>query len=457
MKKLFNIQKILIFSFIFKLIFLINALINDATFLAADSTHYIKCANAIIENGSFIHFKDGLMLPELIRTPGYPIFVAILYKLFGNYVTFVIVSQIIVSLLSTYIFYLLIKTFFKGYYIPVIGSLVYAFEPINLALNYYVLSETIFQAILLIIMYLGSKIITSKESKSHSFLLLGLFCSIAIHIRPLMLYYPLPMMFGLLFYMYGKKIKFKSIMKNILLFAFPILIIVGGWMFRNHVLVGQFIFSIMPKINLISYKAPGILSLKHKISIYDAQKMIYGPIYMWQYASNNPGSDKFDLWTKNSINIIYNNPLVFVRVMLTGMCYTLLSPGDGQLRQILTKEDIAGGPLGDMFRYNFYEYIKKWIFNHAPLYFTFLYSLVFLIIIHCGLIIFLINMKNIDMNNWLFLFYLGTLLYFVITSGGLETNFRFRSPMIPSLLLLSFKGLTYFLQDLFLFKQFKIN
>ena len=45
-------------------------------------------------------------------------------------------------------------------------------------------------------------------------------------------------------------------------------------------------------INLISYKAPGILSLKHKISIYDAQKMIYGPIYMWQFAFQNPASDK---------------------------------------------------------------------------------------------------------------------------------------------------------------------
>ena len=409
MKKLFNIKKILIFSFIIKFIFFINALINDATFLAADSSHYIKCANTIIENSSFIH-NDDLMLPELIRTPGYPIFVAIVYKVFGNYVTLVIISQIIVSLFSTYIFYLLIKTFFKGHYVPIIGSLVYAFEPINLALNYYVLSETIFQAILLLIMYVGSKIITSKKSKSNSFLLLGLLCSVAIHIRPIMLYYPIPMMFGLLFYMHGKKIKFKCIMKDIILFAFPILIIVGGWMFRNHGLIGKFIFSNMPKINLISYKAPGVLSLKHKISIYDAQKMIYGPIYMWKFAFQNPGSDKFDLWTKNSMNIIYNNPLVFTRVMLKGMFYTLLSPGDGQLRQILTKDDIAGGPLGDMFRYNFYKYIKKWIFNHAQLYFAFLYSLIFLIIIHFGLIIFLINMKNIDVNNWLFLFYFGTLL-----------------------------------------------
>ena len=126
--------------------------------------------------------------------------------------------------------------------------------------------------------------------------------------------------------------------------------------------------------------------------------------------------------------------------MLKGMFNTLFSPGDGQFKQMLDINYVNGGPLGDIFRLSFKKYIEKWIFKYPAGYFVFLYSFLFLFIIYFGIILLLLHFKTIDLNFWFFSFCAGTFLYFLFTSGGLETNFRFRSPMIPSLLFLSFKG-----------------
>ena len=70
----------------------------------------------------------------------------------------------------------------------------------------------------------------------------------------------------------------------------------------------------------------------------------------------------------------------------------------------------------------------------------FIYNLVYLGILYAGLVLYLLFFKAIDQEIWLTSFLLLGLLYFVLCSGGLETYYRFRNPMIPFMILLLAQG-----------------
>ena len=70
----------------------------------------------------------------------------------------------------------------------------------------------------------------------------------------------------------------------------------------------------------------------------------------------------------------------------------------------------------------------------------FICNLVYLGILYAGLILYLFFFKAIDQETWVSTFILLGLLYFVLCSGGLETYYRFRNPMIPFMVLLLAQG-----------------
>jgi 4-amino-4-deoxy-L-arabinose transferase-like glycosyltransferase len=64
----------------------------------ADQEGYRRLGRALAETGRFTRFPDTPeFVPEVIRTPGYPVFVAVVYKLFGT-------SQVVIAAAQTALF-----------------------------------------------------------------------------------------------------------------------------------------------------------------------------------------------------------------------------------------------------------------------------------------------------------------------------------------------------------------
>ena len=126
-----------------RLIIFYFSLKHQEKYLTNDTHSYHSTALAWIQAGSFSLSIEHLEIPETIRTPGYPLFLGIIYKIFGKSYKAVVLVQILLSILSIYFIYL-IGTLIHKETTGLIMALAFSFDPVTISMNYKILSETLF-------------------------------------------------------------------------------------------------------------------------------------------------------------------------------------------------------------------------------------------------------------------------------------------------------------------------
>ena len=437
----FSKYKELAFIFVFalslRILLLSISIYNEFDFLISDSIQYKEIASAISVEKSYSNSLQNLEHAELIRTPGYPLFISIFYSIFGENDILLITMNIIINMLSIYyIFKILIVI--SNRKIANLGAFLFSVEPITISLVYYVLPQILFQFIIIFLIYTSVTIIKG-EIKNNPFLL-GLLLAIGTMVKPVMFYIIIPFLVGILLYSINKKFSPKKIVKIMGMTIIPIILIVGGWLYRNHLIVGYPTISHIKAVDLFYFKAPSVLAIKDRISFEEARKIIVGDKKVWHWIKNNPSSSEIKQLESKSIFILLENYKITIDIWIKGIINTLFGPGDGQFYGIFGKDYISKGPLGDIFRLSVQQYYVKWLLNEPRMFLLFIYNLVYLGILYAGLILYLFFSKAIDQEVWVSTFVLLGLLYFVLCSGGLETYYRFRNPMIPFMVLLLAQG-----------------
>lgn len=418
---------------------MILLIIDDETrYLANDSYLYKESALTILSSGTFSLSREFSDIPMLIRTPGYPIFIAIIYKIFGNRDLFLIMSNVILSCLSIILVHKILKSI-ASIMTTKIGTSLYAFEPLSISLIYYVLPQILFQFLIFLIIMFSLRIINNHFS-SNNWFILGLLLSFSSIVKPVSFYLILPFYLGVFCFLIVRKIHFLSIIKYLSLVSIPLIIIVGGWLFRNYLITGNLLISHIQALDLFYFKAPAVLSIKEDIPFEQARVEIVGERDVWPWILKNPRSNDILELEKLGKDILINNPIITGKIIIEGIINTLFSPGDGQFYSVLGKGHIKAGPLGDLFRLNLREFYDVWVLKEPFLFILFILFSIYLVIIYVGLLGYVTNYFSKGFELWVHLFLTLTLFYFVIISGGLETYYRFRNPMIPFVIILSAKG-----------------
>ena len=414
---------------------MILLIIDDETrYLANDSYLYKESALTILSSGTFSLSREFSDIPMLIRTPGYPIFIAIIYKIFGNRDLFLIMSNVILSCLSIILVHKILKSI-ASIMTTKIGTSLYAFEPLSISLIYYVLPQILFQFLIFLIIMFSLRIINNHFS-SNNWFILGLLLSFSSIVKPVSFYLILPFYLGVFCFLIVRKIHFLSIIKYLSLVSIPLIIIVGGWLFRNYLITGNLLISHIQALDLFYFKAPAVLSIKEDIPFEQARVEIVGERDVWPWILKNPRSNDILELEKLGKDILINNPIITGKIIIEGIINTLFSPGDGQFYSVLGKGHIKAGPLGDLFRLNLREFYDVWVLKEPFLFILFILFSIYLVIIYVGLLGYVTNYFSKGFELWVHLFLTLTLFYFVIISGGLETYYRFRNPMIPFVIIL---------------------
>jgi 4-amino-4-deoxy-L-arabinose transferase-like glycosyltransferase len=93
-------------SLFVKIVFMVSVAVSDPSrFLTSDTESYHASARALLHAGSFSLSPAQPDLPQVIRTPGYPVFVAAIYGLLGESYPNVILMQIILGTVTTVLVY----------------------------------------------------------------------------------------------------------------------------------------------------------------------------------------------------------------------------------------------------------------------------------------------------------------------------------------------------------------
>lgn len=309
---------------------------QPANAFAPDSYGYEDLALNLLQRGRF-DVPDEPMI-GLIRTPGYPVFIALVYMIAGRIPGAVVLVQLILDALTTGLIWQIGRNAFSKP-IGLLGAFIYALSPNATVGALYLLSETLFTFLLISALYILYRYWFGRSRRT--LLLLGTLLGLLPLVRPIGLY--LSVLWVVFFAFKEWKDSLARWYRHALVLSLPFVILIGLWVTRNYALTGYTFFSTTEAINLYCCFAPATLAEDEHISISEAYARLNAP-FQFQSLNKISASELFRA-TEYVTQIIWQHPIGYAKVHLKGVFATLFEPAYRQWLQIMGIEYTASGFL----------------------------------------------------------------------------------------------------------------
>jgi 4-amino-4-deoxy-L-arabinose transferase-like glycosyltransferase len=440
---------ILLICFIFRLLFFLAVKPWDtettSKLLDKDALEYNQLATTIIHHHHFADQDNGP--PNSFRTPGYPIYLAFIYFIFGEIPWIILFSQIFIDTLSCYFLYLLFYRIFS-LKIALFAALFYALDPFLILHSTTLLSDILFVFFIIIGSYFFSFLFKSEERKIkiNIFVASGFSFGLATLVRPIALYIPILLV---LFILFSCRKKISLAVKYSVILSLTFIMTILPWSMRNYFVFNNFSLSSAGSLALIEMYIPP-MEMERRGQSYEEvnSALLFEADSLIKHDGLNPENmnnfQKSKYWKSVALKYIFKYPLPFVRHYALGSIHYFVNLGTTSYSIMLnlnsgrTKEfDIKAHP-------NLIELVIIWFQQKSLIEIIIgLIISVFLLISYVSVLIGLIvSWKNY--NKAFLIFCISMILYFVILTGpqGLE---RYKLPSIPFYLAFAGIGLDYFI------------
>lgn len=249
----------------------INQCGQDAIFLP-DSASYVNLSDALIKNKAFAHGdQNGVLVPEIFRTPGYPVLLAILSGVFQFEFIQVIYFQIFVSILTAFIIYKTMNVVNPG-----LKHLCSLFVLFDFSITYnsmHIMTETLFTGALAGFLYFF--VIYLNSGKTRDLLIAAFLSALCIYIRPIGYYLPYVVIACYFFSFYKKSSR--RVIAHSVLFIIVVSFLLSLWHLRNYLQLGEWRFS---SIGDVSYDGDGIIGSYKRLNVSGVSPWIF---YPWNF------------------------------------------------------------------------------------------------------------------------------------------------------------------------------
>jgi hypothetical protein len=203
---------------------------SNGDYFYPDSITYLGPAKMLLSGHGFV-IEAGL--PDLLRTPLYPLFLAA----FGARVVPVIVFQHLLNVaLAVAIYFFALR---QGRFAAIAAALIFAIDPPSIHYANKVLTETLFTALLFIVFVIAGRAPAMT----------GLLTGLLVLTRPVAIAY-----FVVLAILRGWR-------RTTAIFVVAALVLPLAWMVRNRVAGGAFTISTIGAANLLEYRAAGAMAI----------------------------------------------------------------------------------------------------------------------------------------------------------------------------------------------------
>ncbi|MDQ1432113.1 MAG: hypothetical protein QOF40_2715 [Actinomycetota bacterium] len=245
---------------------------NPHVVTQGDTRSYMQPALALLEHGRFTR-GPGTRAPEFVRTPGYPAFIASVYRIFGESHTALLLVQVFLSMLTVLIVYRLGTRMWSAA-VGLGAAAMTVLEPLQLYSAGTILSESLATLFLMLAVAAGFVMFSQEKPKLWWPLLLGTAMAVGAMVRPVTYYLPLFVVGILAYSVVRRRMPRRHGVKVLVVFLLPLVVIVGGWQVRNHEEVGSWRFSGIEAKNLYLFRAAGIVATNDDISLGAAQQRL---------------------------------------------------------------------------------------------------------------------------------------------------------------------------------------
>lgn len=387
--------------------------------ITIDSEGYLQLAHSIRRTGRF----ESTEYLEAGRTPGYPLFLAVVQAFFGEKIGQIVLIQLVFTVLIAWLLYRCGRLLDAERF-GLAAAWLYAINPNALFWSLTILTETLFA--LLVILSFYTSLLAYRRLRLHWIALSGLLLGMATLTRPIGLYL-IPIWTLLILLMLRSKKGFIGGMKPAAVFLGAAMLLVVYWQARNLIMHGHFSLSTTTEVTITRFIAADTLAEAQHIDRDQARLMIL--------KAPNP--------TAYSFQVIRQYPLSFIRVTIRGIARTMLGTEVGTwMRVVFDQPYHSSGILAALVRGDFKSVFEglsvRMQAEEGPLGLILLvwgvaYALAIYVLVGLGVV--RAMRSNRPVIRWVLIFLLVSAAYliFIPLANG---DARFRVPAGPLLAML---------------------
>jgi hypothetical protein len=396
---------------------------------SGDTASYLEPGQNLLFHGQF----QTAGLPEIGRTPGYPLFLA---ATSGGGMALASFIQVAVSVLCVYLVWRLGKAVFASERIALCAAWLFAVEPVSVVYSVRLLSETLFLAVFLLSMERLALFL--REHDLRTLAVGGVLLAGAIFVRPAAYYLPFLLVLELGIVCWRDAALRWKVPLLLLLATMPWL---AAWQLRNFVETGFGGFSSVTVRNLYFYNAAEVVARNQNRSFARVQQE-FGYSDEATYLAIHPEQRSWSVakrlaWMRvEAGRILRAHPAQALRAQAEGLAVVAFTPCATDLLHLLGAEGVEpparvvhSGPVRAAFE----------VARTAP-WRALLMAVFEAWLLALYLLAFRGAMRGGAPRSMLALL-LGTALYFLSISGGVEAVGRYRLPFMPIVCLLAAAGM----------------
>jgi 4-amino-4-deoxy-L-arabinose transferase-like glycosyltransferase len=402
----------------------------------ADAHEYGTLAKNMVEHGVFSQSLSVPFIPDTNRTPGYPLFLAFFYKIFGSFYPVLIAQVFIVFLTSVLIFK--IGQQLVGDTWSLVVAIVYMFDPNTFNGASIAMTETLFVLIFLYILYL--LFFSQMKNAYLKWGISGLLLAIAAYVRPVAIYLPIVIILGYFLFYYKKSLDpLRKQLVCIGIFLIAFFVVIFPWYVRNKEVSGVWGFCSISAYNLFNYDASIFQASMTHQNVGDVRQELLTRAGLTD-ESMTKDLRYSSVMEKVAFQVIFSDPIHYGLYRVGTTVSFFVSSGLHQYLQFT--KDLVGNyarkpepPLSQALATMSLPILIEVIENHGPL----LLENLFWLIVTLTLFLGVWRSKNTQVSRLFVLI----VLYFAITCP-LSANARYRVPITPLMMLGSALTIQYF-------------
>ncbi len=305
---------------------------EDRHLIYFDSAQYQAVAENIVM-GKGISNKEEK--PQAYRLPGYPLFLASIYSLFGINQQIAMVIQLTLSSLIPLLIHSLSLTLFPSSpFTALICGLISAFHIGFIVYSGILGTESLFLIMLLLFFISYFQLLKDQNPSLRQLLLSGFFLGCVSLIRPVGHYL---LIFSLLIFLFGARTQLFKRICSISIVALSWLATAAPWLIRNYIIFGAPFFHSLPGLHFLQYSGAKIIMHTDQCNYVEARGML---LDQWKREQSNfeqqhltvPNEYESCLMAeKITFNLIKQNPIIFLKNSILEMLKTVLSLYSAQL------------------------------------------------------------------------------------------------------------------------------
>lgn len=289
-----------------------------------DSREYVALAKNLVHHQTFSRDAAPPFRPELFRTPGYPLLLALPFAVFGSWLAWPLLLQLLLSLATIWLTWKLALELGLAPRTAALAALLVALSP-NLAfLSSKLVSEALFTPLLLICLLLLNRF--RLAGRVADLVAAGACSGLLVLTRPIATFFPVLIAAYLLWPRFRIRNWQLGIRNSTLLLACAS-VVVAPWVIRNGTKTGRYIISTASEHNIYLYDAATVLAAEKRITIPQARDSMmaeaqarFGPL---------DTNDEATMWQKLAAVArphFFRKPALAVPVWLFGVSADFLNP-----------------------------------------------------------------------------------------------------------------------------------